>query len=69
VIIIEHQFSLISVYKHNSTLLKTQGDFVSAGEVIALTGNSGEFSSGTHLHFELWSDGNPLDPEEFLNFD
>jgi len=69
VIIIEHQFSLISIYKHNSTLLKTQGDFVSAGEVIALTGNSGEFSTGTHLHFELWSDGNPLNPEEFLNFD
>mgnify|MGYP006284476633 CR=1 FL=1 len=69
VIIIEHQYSLISVYKHNSTLLKSQGDFVSAGEVIALTGNSGEFSTGTHLHFELWSDGNPLNPEEFLNFD
>jgi len=69
VIIIEHQFSLISVYKHNANLLKSQGDFVTAGEVIALTGNSGELSTGTHLHFELWSDGNPLNPEEFLNFD
>lgn len=68
VIIIEHQFSLISVYKHNSSLLKSQGQFVSGGEVIALTGNTGDFSSGTHLHFEIWSDGNPLNPQEFINF-
>lgn len=69
VIIIEHQFALISVYKHNASLLKTQGDFVTSGEVIALTGNTGELSTGTHLHFELWIDGNPIDPQEFLNFD
>jgi len=68
VIIIEHQFSLISVYKHNASLLKNQGDFVTSGEVIALTGNTGELSTGTHLHFELWSDGNPINPEEFINF-
>ena len=68
VIIIEHKFSLISVYKHNASLLKKQGDFVTAGEVIALTGNTGELSTGTHLHFELWSDGNPIDPQEFINF-
>lgn len=68
VIIIEHKFSLISIYKHNASLLKNQGDFVIAGEVIALTGNTGELSSGTHLHFELWSDGNPIDPQEFINF-
>ncbi len=68
VIIIEHKFSLISVYKHNASLLKQQGDFVTAGEVIALTGNTGELSTGTHLHFELWSDGNPINPEEFINF-
>lgn len=68
VIIIEHKFSLISVYKHNASLLKTQGDFVTAGEVIALTGDTGEFSTGTHLHFELWSDGSPIDPQEFINF-
>lgn len=68
VIIIEHKFSLISVYKHNASLLKQQGDFVTSGEVIALTGNTGELSTGTHLHFELWSDGNPINPEEFINF-
>ncbi len=69
VIIIEHQFALISVYKHNSSLLKSQGDFVTSGEVIALTGNTGELSSGTHLHLELWVDGNPIDPQEFINFE
>lgn len=69
VIIIEHKLSLISVYKHNASLLKSQGDFVTAGEVIALTGDTGEFSTGTHLHFELWSDGNAIDPQEFINFD
>lgn len=68
VIIIEHPFSLISVYKHNASLLKTQGDFVREGEVIALTGNTGDLSSGTHLHFELWRDGNPIDPQEFIKF-
>ncbi|MGX1023029.1 M23 family metallopeptidase [Flavobacterium sp. CS20] len=68
VIIIEHKFSLISVYKHNASLLKQQGDFVTSGEVVALTGNTGELSTGTHLHFELWSDGNPINPEEFINF-
>lgn len=41
---------------------------MTAGEVIALTGNTGELSTGTHLHFELWSDGNPIDPQEFINF-
>lgn len=68
VIIIEHPFSLISVYKHNASLLKTQGDFVREGEVIALTGNTGNLSTGTHLHFELWRDGNPIDPQEFIKF-
>ncbi len=69
VIIIEHQFALISVYKHNESLLKSQGDFVTSGEVIALTGNTGDLSTGTHLHFELWVDGNPIDPQEFINFE
>ncbi len=68
VIIIEHKFSLISVYKHNASLIKQQGDFVTSGEVIALTGNTGDLSTGTHLHFELWSDGNPINPQEFINF-
>lgn len=69
VIIIEHRFGLISVYKHNQSLLKKQGDDVSAGEVIASTGNAGELSTGAHLHFELWSDGYPINPIEFINFE
>lgn len=69
VIIIEHQFGLISVYKHNSTLLSKQGDLVKAGQVVALSGDTGELSSGPHLHFELWLDGNPIDPSEFLSFE
>jgi murein DD-endopeptidase MepM/ murein hydrolase activator NlpD len=69
VIIIEHQFGLISVYKHNASLLTDQGDLVNAGQVIALAGNTGDLSSGTHLHFELWIDGNPIDPTEFISFE
>lgn len=69
VIIIEHSFGIISVYKHNAVLLKKQGDTVKAGEVIAKLGNTGELSSGAHLHFEIWSDGNPMNPAEFINFD
>ena len=68
VIIIEHPYGLISVYKHNASLSKEQGDFVSAGEVIATAGNTGELTTGWHLHFELWSDGYPMDPENFIDF-
>ena len=68
VIIIEHPYGLISAYKHNASLSKEQGDFVSAGEVIATAGNTGELSTGWHLHFELWSDGYPMDPENFIDF-
>ena len=68
VIIIEHPFGLISAYKHNASLSKQQGDFVVAGEVIASAGNTGEFSTGWHLHFELWSDGYPMNPESFIDF-
>ena len=67
-IIIQHPDNLISVYKHNSVLLKKVGTFVSRGDVIALVGNSGEFTTGPHLHFELWVDGSPTDPEEFISF-
>jgi murein DD-endopeptidase MepM/ murein hydrolase activator NlpD len=69
VVIIEHQFGLLSVYKHNASLLTSQGDLVEAGQVIALAGDTGELSSGTHLHFELWIDGNPIDPTEFISFE
>lgn len=68
VIIIEHSYGLISVYKHNGSLIKAQGDLVKAGEVIATAGDSGEFSTGPHLHFELWNDGYSIDPSNFIDF-
>lgn len=68
VIAIQHRGDLISVYKHNSALLKKVGTFVHAGDVIAIIGNSGELTTGPHLHFELWFKGNPVDPEEFISF-
>jgi len=68
VIIIEHSQGLISVYKHNATLTKSQGDLVKSGEVIATAGNSGELSTGPHLHFELWNDGYPINPTNFIDF-
>ena len=68
VIIIDHGDELISIYKHNSSLTKTQGDFVKAREVIAISGSSGELSTGPHLHFELWNNGIPLNPTTFIDF-
>ncbi|WP_298237212.1 M23 family metallopeptidase [uncultured Algibacter sp.] len=68
VIIIEHSYGLISAYKHNAALIKSQGDLVKAGEVIATAGNSGELSTGPHLHFELWNDGYPINPTNFIDF-
>ena len=68
VIIIEHSEGLLSVYKHNGSLNKEQGDIVRAGEVVASVGNTGEFTTGTHLHFELWSNGSPLNPIDFIDF-
>ncbi len=69
VVIIEHNEGLLSVYKHNSSITKNQGDLVKAGEVIATAGNTGEFTTGPHLHFELWSDGYPINPTNFIDFD
>ncbi|MFS4415415.1 M23 family metallopeptidase [Maribacter sp. 2307ULW6-5] len=68
VIILEHEGGLLSVYKHNGSLAKAQGDIVRAGEVVAAVGNTGEFSTGPHLHFELWDNGDPIDPEDFIDF-
>ncbi|MEH6679576.1 MAG: M23 family metallopeptidase [Sediminicola sp.] len=68
VIIVEHQDGLLSVYKHNGSLNKEQGDFVRAGEVIASVGNTGELSTGPHLHFELWNNGTPVDPLDYIDF-
>ncbi|MEO0527600.1 MAG: M23 family metallopeptidase [Bacteroidota bacterium] len=68
VIILEHKEGLISVYKHNGSLNKAQGDIVKAGEVIASVGNTGELTTGPHLHFELWNNGAPVDPMDFIDF-
>ena len=68
IIIIAHREGLISAYKHNASLTKTQGELVKAGEVIATAGNTGELTTGPHLHFELWSDGYPINPTSFIDF-
>lgn len=68
VIILEHKDGLISVYKHNGSLAKDQGAIVKAGEVIASVGNTGELTTGPHLHFELWNQGNPVNPLNFIDF-
>ena len=68
VIGIQHSNNLFSLYKHNSALLKKAGDFVKAGDVVAIIGNSGELSQGPHLHFELWFNGTPIDPMQFVAF-
>lgn len=67
-IYLQHFNDLISVYKHNAELLKDVGDYVDAGEAIAIMGNTGELSTGPHLHFELWHKGIALDPEEYIDF-
>ncbi len=69
VIMIQHANNLVSVYKHNARLLKEMGDKVWAGEAISIVGDSGElYTSGPHLHFELWHNGQPLDPAQFIFF-
>lgn len=69
VIILKHDNDLISVYKHNGLLTKGQGEVVKGGEVIAIVGNTGELTTGPHLHFELWRDGFPINPTSFIDFD
>ena len=68
VISIQHPNNFISIYKHNSSLMKSLGDNVLSGEVIALIGNTGELSQGQHLHIEIWQNGYPVDPEKLINF-
>ena len=65
---IQHNNNLMSIYKHNSILLKEVGNKVKAGEVVAVVGSSGDLSTGPHLHFELWSNGNPLNPANYMVF-
>lgn len=68
VIAIQHANNTVSVYKHNSILLKEMGSFVKAGEAVAVIGNTGMKTDGPHLHFELWHNGRAVDPAEYLNF-
>ncbi|MGB3617823.1 MAG: M23 family metallopeptidase [Catalinimonas sp.] len=65
---VQHANGLTSIYKHNASLSKKVGHVVKGGEVVATIGNTGELTSGPHLHFELWYDGNPVDPKEFVSF-
>lgn len=67
-ITVQHSNNIVSVYKHNSVLLKKIGDFVKAGEPIAIIGNSGEQTTGPHLHFELWYNGNAVNPQDYMVF-
>jgi murein DD-endopeptidase MepM/ murein hydrolase activator NlpD len=68
VIQVQHDYELISVYKHNATLFKSVGQKVMAGDAIAIVGNSGELTTGPHLHFELWHDRVPLNPVDYIVF-
>jgi murein DD-endopeptidase MepM/ murein hydrolase activator NlpD len=69
VIEVQHSNNIVSVYKHNASLLKEIGDMVRTGEAIAIVGDSGElYTSGPHLHFEIWYKGSPLDPEKHIIF-
>ncbi|MBN2610308.1 MAG: M23 family metallopeptidase [Bacteroidales bacterium] len=68
VIQVQHDNNLLSVYKHNAELLKRQGDFVKAGDPIAIIGNSGELTTGPHLHFELWHNMTPINPLDYIVF-
>ena len=68
VMAVQHAGNLVSIYKHNSELFKNVGNFVVAGEVIATIGNTGELTTGLHLHLELWHNGNPVNPQEYIAF-
>ena len=68
VIIVQHRNNIISQYKHNSFLLKKIGDHVRAGEPLGIIGNTGEYTTGPHLHFELWQNGTPLNPTDYIIF-
>ncbi len=67
-IAIQHPNNVITLYKHNSVLLKTIGEVVRSGEAIAIIGNTGESSTGPHLHFELWYKGRPINPTDYIIF-
>jgi len=66
---VQHRNNLITVYKHNSKLLKKIGQFVKKGEAICIIGNTGKLTSGPHVHFELWNNGIAIDPDQYINFE
>ena len=68
VVVVQHQMGMISVYKHALTVYKKIGDVIKKGEVIAAVGNTGELTTGPHLHFELWVEGSPVDPQMYIVF-
>ena len=68
VIAIQHPHNIVSIYKHNSAILKKTGELVNAGEPIAIIGQTGELATGPHLHFELWNEGNPVNPKDYIVF-
>ena len=68
VLVVKHQNSFISFYKHNSEVFKSKGDYVKSGETIAIIGNSGKYSTGPHLHFELWKGSSPVNPLNYILF-
>lgn len=65
-LVIQHADGLVTVFKHNTRLLVRTGERVRAGRVVALSGNTGEWTDGPHLHYEIWQDGEPVDPKPFL---
>jgi len=65
---IQHTNDIITWYKHNSSLLKKAGDYVKAGEAVAIIGNTGDLTDGPHLHFEMWHGGKPVNPEDYIQF-
>ena len=68
IVVIQHPSNYISVYKHCGSLLKRAGDAVRAGEPVAFLGDSGTKNNEPHLHFELWFNGKPINPESYVNF-
>jgi len=68
VIAIQHHQNIVSIYKHNSAILKKVGDLVKSGDPVAIIGQTGELTTGPHLHFELWNDGSPVNPEDYISF-
>lgn len=66
-IVLQHNDNFVTIYKHNSKLLKKTGDFIRVGEAIAIVGNTGELSNGPHLHFEIWHNGTPINPRNYID--